>query len=119
MSFGHILTGLFEARVVRPQVSVYNCARLICHQIEVKLPSQPLFSVVIPNWNGAKFLPTCLDALNRQTYPSIEIIIADNASQDGSQALIKRDYPQVQLVELPENRGFTGACNAGIRAAKG
>ncbi len=83
------------------------------------MPDQVLFSVVIPNWNGAKFLPTCLDALKRQTYPSIEIIVADNASQDGSQALIKRDYAQVQLVELPENRGFTGACNAGIRAAKG
>ena len=78
-----------------------------------------LFSVIIPNWNGAKFLPTCLDALNRQTYANIEVIVADNASSDGSQALITRQYPQVKLVQLPENRGFTGACNAGIRAASG
>jgi len=60
-----------------------------------------------------------LDALNRQTYANIEVIVADNASSDGSQALITRQYPQVKLVQLPENRGFTGACNAGIRAASG
>ncbi|MCB9456198.1 MAG: glycosyltransferase family 2 protein [Anaerolineaceae bacterium] len=78
-----------------------------------------VLSIVIPNWNGAKFLPTCLDALARQTYPDIETIIVDNASQDGSQALIKERYPDVVLLELPENRGFTGACNVGIQMARG
>jgi len=78
-----------------------------------------LFSVIIPNWNGAKFLPTCLDALAKQTYPHIEVIVADNASQDGSQGLIQKQYPTVKLIELPENRGFTGACNAGLKAAQG
>ena len=78
-----------------------------------------LLSIIIPNWNGGKFLPTCLDALNRQTYSPIEVIVADNASVDGSQALIASQYPQVKLVQLAENRGFTGACNAGIRAATG
>jgi GT2 family glycosyltransferase len=78
-----------------------------------------LISVVIPNWNGAKFLPTCLDALASQTYPAIEVIVVDNASHDGSQALIQTRYPGVKLIELSENRGFTGACNAGILAAQG
>lgn len=78
-----------------------------------------LFSIIIPNWNGKKFLPTCLDALARQTYPALEIIIVDNASTDGSQAFISEHYPQVKLIQLPENRGFTGACNAGIQAAQG
>lgn len=81
--------------------------------------SKPLFSVIIPNWNGAKFLPACLDALNRQTYTPVEVIIADNASTDGSQTLIARKYPNVKWIQLPENRGFTGACNAGIGAASG
>ena len=79
----------------------------------------PLFSVVIPNWNGLRFLPVCLDALAAQTYPNVEVIIADNASTDGSQAFIRDNYPAVVLVELPENRGFTGACNAGMQAARG
>ena len=79
----------------------------------------PLFSVVIPNWNGARYLPTCLDALAAQTYPHMEIIVADNASADGSQALLRERYPHVRLLQLPDNQGFTGACNAGIQAARG
>jgi GT2 family glycosyltransferase len=74
---------------------------------------------VIPNWNGLRFLQTCLDSLARQTYPNIEIIITDNASSDGSQTFIRENYPSVRLVELPTNRGFTGACNAGMAAAQG
>jgi GT2 family glycosyltransferase len=81
--------------------------------------SSALFSVIIPNWNGARFLPTCLDALARQTHPAIEVLVVDNASHDGSQALIRRQHPQVTLIELAENKGFTGACNAGIQAASG
>ncbi len=78
-----------------------------------------VFSVVIPHWNGIRFLPPCLEALQKQTYPAIEVILVDNASTDGSQALIRDEYPWVNLIELPENRGFTGACNTGIEAAKG
>jgi GT2 family glycosyltransferase len=80
---------------------------------------QPLFSVVIPNWNGKHFLKTCLNALAAQTYSKLEIIIVDNASEDGSQAFLSENYPDVNLIELPENRGFTGACNVGIEAAQG
>lgn len=78
-----------------------------------------LLSVVIPNWNGLRFLPTCLAALAAQTYLHLEIIIVDNASQDGSQEYLRHNHPAVTLIELPENRGFTGACNAGMQAATG
>ncbi|MCI0713945.1 MAG: glycosyltransferase family 2 protein [Chloroflexi bacterium] len=77
------------------------------------------FSVIIPNWNGQHYLQVCLDALRNQSYPDIEVIIADNASEDGSQTFIREWYPEVVLVELPENRGFTGACNAGMEVATG
>ncbi len=79
----------------------------------------PLVSVVIPNWNGACYLPTCLEALRRQRYPAREVILVDNASSDESRALVVRDYPEVRLLALPENRGFAGAVNAGILAARG
>ncbi|NDJ63288.1 MAG: glycosyltransferase family 2 protein [Chloroflexi bacterium] len=83
-------------------------------------PGEPdLLSVVIPNWNGAHHLRTCLDALARQTHTEIEVIAVDNASHDESQALISGEYPWVKLIVLPENRGFTGACNAGMIAARG
>ena len=78
-----------------------------------------LCSVVIPNWNGRHFLQTCLDALAAQSYGAVEVIVVDNASTDGSGAFVKTHYPDVRLVELPQNRGFTGACNAGFEAAHG
>ena len=78
-----------------------------------------LVSVIIPNWNGAPHLPTCLDALRRQTYRDHEVIVVDNASTDGSRALITERYPEVRLIILPTNQGFAGAVNAGIRAARG
>ncbi len=86
-----------------------------------KRPSRqaPLVSIIIPNWNGKAHLPTCLDALRRQTYAPIETIVVDNASTDGSQALIAADYPEVRLVELASNQGFAGAVNRGIEAARG
>lgn len=76
-------------------------------------------SVVIPNWNGLNFLETCLDALRAQTHTEIDVIIVDNASEDGSQDFIKTHYPDVMLIELSENTGFTGACNAGMEQAQG
>jgi GT2 family glycosyltransferase len=85
-----------------------------------ELAFQPIrLSVVIPNWNGAHHLPTCLSALRAQTYPDVEVIVVDNASSDGSRELLSSRYPEVRVIALPENRGFTGACNAGIKAAAG
>jgi GT2 family glycosyltransferase len=79
----------------------------------------PSVSVIIPNWNGAQHLPACLDSLRRQTLRSLEVIVADNGSTDDSLALLARDYPEVLLLELGENLGFAGACNAGLRSARG
>jgi GT2 family glycosyltransferase len=83
------------------------------------MTDQPLFSIVIPHWNGLTHLPTCYAALQQQTYPHLEIILADNGSTDGSQEYTRAHYPQVRIVQLDRNYGFTGACNAGFRAAKG
>lgn len=79
----------------------------------------PLISVVIPTWNGAHHLPTCLQALRRQTLPAHEIILVDNASTDNTRELVARDFPEVRLIALPHNKRFAGACNVGIRAANG
>lgn len=80
---------------------------------------EPLLSVVIPNWNGERFLRPCIDALRHQTHPTLEVIVVDNASSDGSQALLRAEYPDVTLIALPSNHGFTGACNAGMARAQG
>jgi GT2 family glycosyltransferase len=79
----------------------------------------PLVSVIIPNWNGAHHLPDCLGSLQRQRYRPFEVIVVDNGSTDGSLALLARDYPEVRVIPLGENRGFAPGCNVGLRAARG
>lgn len=78
-----------------------------------------MISVVIPNWNGSKLLPTCLNALRQQTFHDFEIIVVDDGSTDGSRGLLARDYPNVRVISLETNRGFAPAVNEGIRAARG
>ncbi len=82
-------------------------------------PDPPLASVVIPNWNGAHHLPVCLDSLRAQSYPSLEVILVDNGSTDGSQRLVAERYPTVNLVALDRNLGLTGGLNVGFRVAQG
>ncbi|MBI2861863.1 MAG: glycosyltransferase family 2 protein [Chloroflexi bacterium] len=72
-------------------------------------------SVIIPNWNGAALLPTCLDSLRRQTFSDFKTVVVDNGSQDSSTILIQEQYPEVRLISLPRNYGFSRAVNEGIR----
>jgi len=76
-------------------------------------------SVIIPNYNGWHLLAVCLAALRRQTYPAFEVVVVDNGSTDGSVDLVRRHFPEVRVIALPENRRFCGAVNAGIRATTG
>jgi len=79
----------------------------------------PAVTVVIPNFNGWRFLPTCLDSLRRQTLQNHEVIVVDNGSTDGSVELLAQRYPEVQVIIPRDNRSFfSGAVNAGIRAAR-
>ncbi len=79
----------------------------------------PRVSIIIVNWNGISFLPTCLDSLLRQTYRDFETILVDNGSNDGSIELIRGSYPWVKLVLLPGNSGFSGGNNEGLKHAAG
>ncbi len=71
-------------------------------------------TVVIPNYKGRDYIENCLDSLFSGTVVP-EILVVDNASNDGSLPLIKEKYPQVKIRELGENRGFSGAVNEGIK----
>jgi len=81
--------------------------------------SDPLVSVIIPNWNGEEYLPECLDSLRAQRYPRLEVVVVDNGSTDRSVSLVKESYPEVRVLELQENRGLTGGVNAGAGIARG
>ncbi|MEZ4719065.1 MAG: glycosyltransferase [Caldilineaceae bacterium] len=79
----------------------------------------PFMSVIVPNYNGARFLPTVLDALRRQTFRDFEAIVIDDAGTDESVALVERDYPEVRLLVNRRNVGFVRACNIAADAADG
>ena len=72
-------------------------------------------TVVVVNWNGAHLLPGCLDALRKQDTDDFETVVVDNASTDGSVALLRRDYPWVRVLETGKNLGFAGGNNAALR----
>lgn len=75
-------------------------------------------SVIVVNWNGKALLQRCLDSLFRQTYRQVQIIVVDNGSTDGSLEWLT-GLPGIDLVTLPENRGFAGGNNAAWPRVKG
>lgn len=80
------------------------------------MKSDSRVSVVIPNYNGKKFIRACLEALLADA-PGAEILVVDNGSSDGSRELVEREFPKVRLLALEQNYGFPRAVNEGIREA--
>ena len=76
-------------------------------------------SIIVVNWNGERFLKDCLGALSGQTYASYEIILVDNGSSDNSVCFTRDNFPEVKIVALTENKGFTGGNAAGLAVAIG
>jgi GT2 family glycosyltransferase len=74
-------------------------------------------AVVIPCWNGRRWLDGCLESVFAQTRPADEVIVVDNGSTDGSAELVRERFPSARVVELGRNTGFAAGANAGLRAA--
>ncbi|MCS6923484.1 MAG: glycosyltransferase [Fimbriimonadales bacterium] len=79
---------------------------------------KPLISVLINNYNYARFLPDAIESALAQTYPHKEIIVVDDGSTDHSREVLRQYEGQVQLV-LKENGGQASAFHAGFAAAQG
>jgi GT2 family glycosyltransferase len=75
-------------------------------------------AVIIPNWNGKKWLEISLASLKKQTIKEFEIVVVDNGSTDQSVSFIQKNYPQVKIVQLDKNYGFATAINSGVKAVK-
>lgn len=71
------------------------------------------------SYNTSAYIAECIDSLLALNYPDVEVIVVDNASTDGSADLIKQRFPHVELVELPENKGFAGGASVGLFIAQG
>lgn len=80
------------------------------------------FSVVIVNFNGVAWLRTCLDSVMAQDLRdgnTLEVIVVDNGSSDGSVEFLRREQPGVCIVESPTNGGFATGCALGISHSTG
>jgi hypothetical protein len=100
------------------QLPIQNFAKNT-EKMKTTLPKgSPLkVSVVVPNWNGMRFVGMCLDSLAKLDFEDYEVIVVDNGSADGSREMIEEQYPDVKLLKLPDNMGFAIACNEGIKAS--
>lgn len=74
-------------------------------------------TIIIPNYNGEKYLGICLDALYTNTETKIEVIVVDNGSADDSLIYVEKAYPQTRIIRLDKNYGFCKAVNEGIKAS--
>jgi GT2 family glycosyltransferase len=79
---------------------------------EEKFPS---VGVVILNWNGKDLLNQFLPSIMDSDYPNLEIIVADNASDDDSIKFLNEKYPSVKVIQLEENFGFAKGYNQALK----
>lgn len=78
--------------------------------------AQQYIDIVVPNYNGLKVLVPCLESIVCQSYQPVNVIIVDNGSSDGTAVFVQENFPEIKLIVLPENLGFSAAVNAGIAA---
>jgi GT2 family glycosyltransferase len=78
----------------------------------------PLVSIVVLNWNGLADTRECLHSLQAARYPAMRVIVVDNGSKHDEASQLEAEFRGfIELLRLPENRGFAGGANAGIRHA--
>lgn len=80
---------------------------------------RPRVFIIIVNWKRADLTVACVDSLGAIDYPAYEVVIVDNASDDGSAEMLARNCPGARLLVNERNLGFAGGNNAGIRYALG
>ncbi|MGB1218116.1 MAG: glycosyltransferase family 2 protein, partial [Saprospiraceae bacterium] len=76
----------------------------------------PKVAVVILNYNGRDYLRDFLPSVEKSSYPNLDIIVADNASDDGSIVLLENEFPKVQLIKMDENHGFAEGYNQALKS---
>lgn len=80
----------------------------------------PELSIIIVNWNSRELLQKCLSSIYDNTNMlTLEVIVIDNASRDGSAGMVEREFPQVSLIKNKDNLGFAKGNNQGFLQARG
>ncbi|ACF43130.1 glycosyltransferase family 2 protein [Pelodictyon phaeoclathratiforme] len=77
----------------------------------------PSVDIIIPHYRRRDMLERCLDSLEQSSYPSMGIIVVDNGGSEAGLVFLVKRYRNARLLRLPENRGYAGGCNAGLKSS--
>ncbi|TLU83110.1 MAG: glycosyltransferase family 2 protein [Chlorobium sp.] len=78
---------------------------------------RPSVDVIIPHFRRHDMLERCLDSLAETLYPSMNIIVVDNGGKQAGLVFLVKRYRNARLIKLPENRGYAGGCNEGLKSS--
>jgi GT2 family glycosyltransferase len=76
-----------------------------------------LVIIIILNWNGWQDTIECVESCRKLSYENFRILIVDNGSTDGSEAILRGRFPDIGFIQTDSNLGFAGGNNVGIRYA--
>ncbi len=79
------------------------------------MTASPFVAIVILNWNGKHYLQQFLPFVLATTYKACKVVVADNDSTDGSVAFLQLHFPQVEVIQLPQNYGFAKGYNEALK----
>ena len=82
------------------------------------MPQDVAVSIIIPTWNGERFIANCLESLRHTCPENIEILVVDNGSLDATPQIVAK-FPNICLISNVANRGFSAAVNQGLQLAHG
>src|SRR5262245_17319051 len=74
-------------------------------------------TIIVLNWNNKQSTLGCLESLRRADLHGASVLVVDNGSRDGSVDAVRARFPEQRVVALPQNVGYAGGNNAGMRAA--
>src|SRR5215467_5927834 len=79
------------------------------------MSSKPPVGIVIVNWNLKDSLRETLESFRKVNYSGLRIVVSDNASTDGSQEMVRREFPEVHLLAHEQGLGYAKAASLGLR----
>jgi len=79
------------------------------------MESSPSVDIIIPHFKRRDMLERCLDSLAVTCYPSMGIIVVDNGGMEAGLVFLVKRYKSARLLRLPENLGYAGGCNEGLK----
>lgn len=116
-----LAVGITEGRDDRVSVALWETMekRQVEARGSVAYPTRSDISVAIPNWNGEAVLPECVASVYRALDKAgidsgVDVVVADDRSTDQGLQILRRDYPQVRLIEMEQRSGFGKTANTAV-----